>query len=329
MRLTLVIPAKNEADRIERALHAAVASALRSGTTASILVFANDCEDATADIARRVAGTAPIDVRVVEATLEPAVRDAGRARRRAAELALDDDRPDLIVTSDADATLTPETLGAMAEAIADGADVVCGRISTRLPASARTPSLLRMQAVSAAYREAVHTIRFGIDVLFGRQTHDRRPHYTRSGACMALTAGLHDRMGGLPDVPVAEDRALVREAEALGARIRYCNRARARVSPRFIGRAAGGMAETLRAHAFEADPPGDEEFAAAVPLANLWRTALEARGGGSPPVMPVADPRLRASELERELPRLRHVVETEVQPWLVSPGAARTARRAA
>ncbi len=331
MHVTIVVPAKDEANRIERAIRAAAASAQRSSVSCSLLVYANDCSDETAGIARSLAGRVPLSIRVIEESLAPLERDAGRARRRAIDLALADSRCDAIVTTDADATLSAEALSAMSVAVSQGADVVCGRISTRLPDYvAQAPSIRRIDAASAAYSVTLHKVRFAIDVLFGRQPQGARPHYIQSAACMATSSALLRQMGGFPDVPVAEDRALVRAAEALGAVIRYCERANAQVSPRLAGRAAGGMADTIRARLSDPDPFGDEDLAGADIVADTWHAALSARARHAPPpAMPQADPRLRASDLERELPRLRAFAESEVAAWLMAEPAARSTRDAA
>ena len=331
MHVTIVIPARDEVRRIVSAVRAASLSARRSDAETTILVYANNCTDDTAEVARRAAEISNVPVRVIEEALAPEQQNAGYARRRAVGLAFSQLGPDLVVTTDADAMLSRETIAAFVASASTGADVTCGRISTRLPASlAASPSIRRIDAVSAQYGGAVRSVRLGIDLLFARQPLGSRPHYIESGACIAVTAALHRRIGGLPDVPSGEDRALARRAAALGAVVRYSDAAHARVSARLRGRAAGGMAETIRARAADPDPFADEDLVTSERLIETWEAALDARAGGAPaPLMPQADPRLRASVLERELPHLQAFLAAKIAPWLAQHATTRPARNAA
>ena len=84
--------------------------------------------------------------------------------------------------------------------------------------------------------------------------HDPWPrHAAHSGASIALTLAAYRRVGGLPAVPVGEDRALFEALVRAEMRVRHCPAARVVVSCRLDGRAAGGMADTLRRRLAEAD----------------------------------------------------------------------------
>jgi hypothetical protein len=68
-----------------------------------------------------------------------------------------------------------------------------------------------------------------------------------------LTLTAYRRIGGLPAVPVGEDRALFEALIRAELRVRHCPAARVIVSCRLDGRAAGGMADTLRRRLAEAE----------------------------------------------------------------------------
>ena len=85
------------------------------------------------------------------------------------------------------------------------------------------------------------------------------PHHNQtSGASLAILRRVHDEIGGIPAVPVAEDRALARCVAQHDYRICYCAEARVVTSCRLIGRAGGGMAEALRIRAGGGDYLIDE-----------------------------------------------------------------------
>ena len=88
----VVIPAKNEADRLPACLAALAAQRDTSGrrffpTSLGVLVFANDCEDDSAAIARRLLEGFPFCWRVAEASLPRPRAHAGGARREAMNMA--------------------------------------------------------------------------------------------------------------------------------------------------------------------------------------------------------------------------------------------------
>ncbi|EKE43076.1 glycosyl transferase protein [Oceaniovalibus guishaninsula JLT2003] len=318
--IAVAIPAANEARFIGPALAALARSAAQAGRAVGAVVLANDCTDATASVARAAGARHGLTLRVVECRLPPHRRNAGHARRLAmAEAAAICAPGGLLVSTDADSLLMPGTLAAMAAECAAGADLVCGGISTRLPMRvARNPSIRRIDAATAAYAPLVHEIRFAIDRLHGLREAGPVPHYVESGACIALTAALHRRLGGLPDIASGEDRALVRAAEAAGARVVYSAAAHARVSARIHGRAPGGMAATILARMGDADPAADASLVPPDRLRREWRAALNRDAAARRPPPCTADPPLRASDLERLLPDLQGFVADAVRPAMAA-----------
>ncbi len=186
-----------------------------------------------------------------------------------------------------------------------------------------SPSLQRIDCISQSYAALTHEVRHAIDVLYGVREDGPRPHYVEAGACMAVSARFFERIGGLPDIPTAEDRALVRLAEHAGGRVVYCERAHASVSARLQGRAAGGMAETLRRRLAVPDPVADEALRPCAAIRADWHEALLCLEGGVCPPVRRADPPLRASDLERDLPSLRAFVNDVVRPDLAAMQSTR------
>ena len=328
--IVVAIPAHDEERLIARALAALRRDAAgardaegAAGLRCEALVLADGCRDATAAMAR-AASSPGMPARVVEREGAGGGRGqggtgqggAGWARRAALEAALGLCGPGaVLLTTDADAVIRPGTLAAIARAMEAGADLVCGAISTTLPeAVADAPSIRRIDGVSAPYAALVRELRFAVDRLHGPQPEGPCPHYVESGACIAIRPDLLRRLGGLPDVASGEDRALARAAERAGARIAYEAGAHAWVSPRLGGRAAGGMAETIRARLLDPDPEACAMLPSAAALAAHWREAVAAPAGAPRPALPVADPPLRASGLERDLPAMEALLRDEVRP---------------
>ena len=314
-QITLAVPACNEEAYIGAHLAALDRAAARTSAEVSVLVFANGCTDATVNIVGGVISE-NLDVRVAEAVLPAHAASAGIARREAARRALELwPATDVLVTSDADAEFEPDCLASLESGIRSGADLVCGAISFDLPHDVSMASpMMRHDQVAAPYGDLMRELRFGIDLLCGRQVPGPIPHYTASGACMALSRTLYDHLDGLPAVPCGEDRALVRSAEAIGARVRFCSAARATVSSRLMGRAAGGMADTLLRRLDDQDAECDAAFLSADEARRAWNTALAARGEGRVPLLRNAQRPMRVSELEQELQSLAKFIAAEVRP---------------
>ena len=76
---------------------------------------------------------------------------------------------------------------------------------------------------------------------------DPLPRHTQnSGASIAVTVAAYRRAGGIPAAILGEDRAFFAALRRIDARIRHSPACHAVVSGRAEGRAAGGMAETIR-----------------------------------------------------------------------------------
>ncbi|WP_374300469.1 glycosyltransferase family 2 protein [Paracoccus sp. (in: a-proteobacteria)] len=316
--VAVAIPVRNEASRLNRLLSALAVAAERSPCPVTALVLANNCSDDTAALARAFRHPA-LGIETVEIAFAAAEANAGRARRLAMDLAWREGA--LLMTTDGDATPAPDWIAAAFQRAALGADVVCGTIGTDARHVLATPSGARITAAEAAYGALVHEIRHALDQIAGRQpVGTPKPHYIESGASLAIRADAYAAIGGLPHVRSSEDRALVHLAERRGLAICYDDAMHAHVSARLFGRAEGGMAECLRRRMTEDDPLADQAMLRLPVLRQLWERAM----AGDRPLFPdrsvPCGRRMRASDLERELPRLSAFVDAQVRPdaalWL-------------
>jgi hypothetical protein len=85
-----------------------------------------------------------------------------------------------------------------------------------------------------------------IDWLLDPDVSDPWPRHTQhSGASIAVRAGWLARAGGIPAIPLAEDRQFFARLRGMDARIRHSRDVVVTVSGRTVGRAKGGMADTI------------------------------------------------------------------------------------
>jgi glycosyltransferase involved in cell wall biosynthesis len=134
----VAIPVKDEEERLPACLHALAQQRDRLGqsippTLVRIVVFANNCSDRSASLARKLGAGLSLHIRVAEARLPPAVAHAGSARRAVMDLAEAwlveaGDKDGVILTTDADSQVAPNWIAENLAAFAAGAEAVLGRI---------------------------------------------------------------------------------------------------------------------------------------------------------------------------------------------------------
>jgi glycosyltransferase involved in cell wall biosynthesis len=261
LHAVIAIPARNEAERLPDCLRALAAQRGVGGAPldlagVAVLVLVNNSGDGTAAAARALAPALPYRLVVEEVALPPGLAHAGGARRmamdRGAALLGRDPRPGAILLStDADGRAMPGWLAANLVAFAAGADAVAGAIEPDPEEAASLPPALRArEARETRYAALLDEMAALVDP----DPNDPWPrHAAHSGASIALTLAAYRRVGGLPAVPVGEDRALFEALIRAEMRVRHCPAARVVVSCRLQGRAAGGMADTLRQRLADAD----------------------------------------------------------------------------
>jgi hypothetical protein len=207
-------------------------------------VFANNCSDDSARIARRFAATSPVPVLVREAALRDRDANAGGARRLAMEMAarLAGDSG-IVLTTDADGRVGPTWLAENLAAINAGADAVAGRAVIDPIDEALIPAaLIEADARECRYAALLDEIASRIDP----DPADPWPrHDEHAGASIAVTVKAFRQAGGIPALAIGEDRAFFRRLRRIDARIRHAPDVEVVVSGRTDGRANGGMADTI------------------------------------------------------------------------------------
>ena len=231
----VVIPARNEVERLPRAL-----AALAAEGEVDVVVVANGCDDGTATIAR--AGWRPLRV----ATLEtgPLDRGVGAARRLGMALALKHARAPILATTDADCTVLPGWLAATRLALTR-ADAVCGFVEPEPSEFADLSAIVREHGNLEDLRDGLQA---RLAALQFPSPHDPWPcHGQTPGASLAFTARAYRMAGGFDAIPCHEDRRLIARMTAMGLRVARPAAVRVAASCRLEGRAPGGMAATIAA----------------------------------------------------------------------------------
>ena len=99
-------------------------------------------------------------------------------------------------------------------------------------------------------------------------------HTEHSGASMAVRRDVYRAVGGIVARPTGEDRAFAAALLRRDARVRHSCDARVVVSGRIVGRAVGGMADTIRRRLVSPDTMVDDALEPA--LARVRRLRLRA-----------------------------------------------------
>ena len=279
----VAIPARNEEAYLSRCLCALGAQRQITGEplppgSFGIVLLLNNCEDGSAELAKAILQDFPAPLRVIECDLPPSLAHAGGARRRAMDEAaawLESAGGDgLLLTTDADSRVDPYWIAANIAAWKRGADAVAGRIALDLDDAARLPEHLhRRGRLEAAYGDKL----IEIAAILDPRPHNPWPHHaTASGASLAVALATYRSIGGLPDLALGEDRGLIAALEAHDARTRFAPDIEVITSGRLVGRAPGGVADTIRLRCQEREAPCDEalEPVAAAVMRAWWRGRL-------------------------------------------------------
>jgi hypothetical protein len=279
----IAIPVRDEEERLPACLRALAQQHNQLGrpippALVRIVVFANNCTDQSASLARKVGGGLSLDIRVVEARLPPAAAHAGAARRAAMDIAeawLEEqgERDCVILTTDADSQVAPNWIAENLAAFEAGAEAVLGRIDLDGEGKFLPEALHRRGELEDAYEGLLTELSWLLDPL----EHNPWPHHaTISCASLGISRTAYCRVGRLPRVPLGEDKALIALLSRQDARIRYCPTIHVITSGRTNGRAPGGVADTLRIRSREPEAFCDgalEPFRTAFARAS-WRGRL-------------------------------------------------------
>jgi hypothetical protein len=175
----------------------------------------------------------------------------------------------VLLTTDADGAVDSTWLSANLSALMAGADAVAGWVDLDPESWHRIPMRLHEDdARECAYDSLCDEIH----ALLDPDPADPMPRHTQqSGASIAVTARMYRRCGGLPAAPHGEDRAFFAALRRADARIRHAPECHVTVSGRTEGRAAGGMADTIRRRLLAPDPNLDDRLEPAVDCARRAR----------------------------------------------------------
>jgi Glycosyltransferase like family 2 len=268
-RLSVVaVPAHKEASCIAECLAALALQRDETGAPIAqgcfeILIYANNCSDETASIARQSSLSIPHPVRVVEEDMPVGQLNAGCARKRAMDLAairLAEVAPvnGLILTTDADSRVAPTWLAATLHEFDKGVDCVAGYIDA-IPGEylALGREFLTRGRLEDTYLRYLAEIYARCDP----RPHDPWPnHRVSAGASLAVTLAAYSAIGGLPARPFGEDSALTKALDRAGFKVRHSTDVCVTTSCRFDGRATGGAADTMRHRHAVPDAPCDEDI---------------------------------------------------------------------
>jgi len=242
--VAIALPAKDEEAQLPACLASLNRAAAVYGGSVSVVVLANDCTDATIEIARRV-DLRHVRLRLVSVSLLDGARHAGWARRLAFDAAADllAAPSDVLASTDADTCVAPDWIVQNVAHLRRGVAAVAGRALTRRDErrslgddAARRLNLLGRYYTALDWLRAERS----------PEPHDAWPrHYYEGGASIALSLGWYRAIGGAPTPPVAEDRALFAAVRAAGGLVRHPLDVRVFTSSRLEGRAPGGMADAF------------------------------------------------------------------------------------
>ncbi|MGB3202336.1 MAG: glycosyltransferase [Nodosilinea sp.] len=296
-QVSVIVPVRDEAETLPQTLLALVhqvdfeANPLAAGGY-EVIVFANNCTDASAAIARRFARQHPqVPIHVVEQTLPQPDACIGRVRqlmmdeayRRFKGLGLN---RGVIASTDGDSQVDRRWIAAILHEIEQGADAVGGRTvihSTERGALDRATRASYLRFVG--YRYLIKRLEDFLDP----DPFDRAPrHYQFFGANFAVTYQMYAQAGGMPPLPSSEDVAFHDALVGVGAKVRHSFLMRVTTSARHQGRAAMGLADRLsqfqalgqRQQAFLVESAAEIEarLLARRQLRRYWRHAV----GGQP-----------------------------------------------
>ena len=249
-QLAVAIPVRNEADHIGACLEALdgqIGVALDH-----IVLLVNNSSDGTAAIAHAMRPRLTARLHVIERTFPSECANAGNARR----LAMDEaaalvGQDGILMATDADGLVDPDWASATLSVFAEGIDAVAGWIELHpLDWGSIPMTLHEIDARECAYDALCDEIHGLLDP----DPADPLPRHTQaSGASIAVTAEAFEKCGGVPSVACGEDRALITALRRIDARIRHAPEVHATVSGRTVGRAAGGMADTIQRRLLKPD----------------------------------------------------------------------------
>jgi hypothetical protein len=235
IQVAICIPARNEADELPSLFAALDGLILPTPAEVMVCLLLDSCTDESFSLAAAYQQVSRHSVYLAQRWGMPS--NAGRARHASVQLGLSGlTSPEaIILTTDADSSPAPDWLITMTEALQD-ADVVAGRIWRR----ERTAAL---QGRIEAYYDMLFLMRRALDPVPWEAA---TTHHQTGGANLGMRRAAYRVSGGFQPLTSGEDAAFIDDASRAGLRVRRDATCLVRTSDRRYGRAAGGMASTLR-----------------------------------------------------------------------------------
>ncbi len=255
LRMSIVIPARNEADQIVPTLNALADQRDFDGQpldrrSFEVIVLANNCLDATAELVRRFAriSGSGLCLHLCECQFPDEQAHVGSARRWLMDLACDRleavERPRaLIASTDADTLVARDWVAASLAELDRGADAVAGVIQVDTRGLRKLGASVRR----AYWQDRVHRrLLVELEAIVDPNPLDPFPrHDFHGGASLAITPRMYRKVGGLPPLACWEDVALAEALWREDARFIHSLRVRVRTSARQVGRTLGGQSQEL------------------------------------------------------------------------------------
>ena len=207
-RLSVTVPAKDEAGYITQTLQALARQQDGIGqpldpTLYEVIVLANNCRDATAEVARAFGRQHPrLRLHVAEITLPPAVAGVGLSRKLMMDAAARRlPSHGIIATTDADTRVGARWVAYSLRAFDRGARAVGGRIL--VPRGERR-GYRKIHLQDVTYR----SLRALLETMIDPSPTDPWPrHFQHYGPSLAVRADAYLACGGMPPVKSIEDAA--------------------------------------------------------------------------------------------------------------------------
>ncbi len=250
----MIVPVRNEARRLRAALRCFAGQRDAAGgpldpSRFEVIVLANNCTDASAEIVREFALRKPeLRLYVVEVAFPASVAHVGHARaclmNEACRRLTRRGHPGggVIASTDGDTRVAPDWLAATLAEVRAGADAVGGRIVMDA-ARADPPGLALYARRDADYQR----LRAQLEDALDPDPADPWPrHHQHFGASLAITTHAYRRVGGLPAEPFLEDEALFQEMRRHDIKVRHSERVEVLTSSRRHGRVEVGLSWQLR-----------------------------------------------------------------------------------
>ena len=248
MQASVIIPAKNESENIINALDALRRQQDENGNPLpydlyEILLLANNCDDDTFAIATAYQQQHPqLQLHIADIRLEKGKAHIGTVRRLLMDEACrrhGQNRNDgIIFSTDADTEVDKHWITNTFREMANGCDVVGGRILTRQVDS--HSKLYYLQDTTYRYLSA------RLEAMVDPTDAIQNPHFQCYGASLAVRCSTYRKAGRLPVIPFLEDEAFGRALHRIDARVRKSPVVKVYTSSRLRGRVKAGLSAHLK-----------------------------------------------------------------------------------